>query len=196
MTEDCIPPGSAANPGILLRLALPSTPFEFLFDMTTQTYRDFNVTDGPPQPLLRYSVSKVVGLPQVCGLTHDDNTVVEVLCTATNYDDFNIRSLIDGKANICITGLLDLLVEVVSFPPLPISVATKTGGISLDDCCTKKGLLPLTLEDGSFYYQPCYYCKNAVEIIKSPQAILADSDMLMLWQWTQMGHKDGSPGTI
>jgi hypothetical protein len=36
MTNDCIPPGSAANPGILLRPASPSTPFEFPCDITTQ----------------------------------------------------------------------------------------------------------------------------------------------------------------
>jgi hypothetical protein len=98
----------------------------------------------------------MVGLPRLCGLTHDKKYSGKVLCTATNYDDFDIRSLIDGGANICITRLLDLLVEVVSIPPLPISVATKKGGISLDDCCTKRGLLPLTLADGSFSYQPCY----------------------------------------
>jgi hypothetical protein len=50
------------------------------------------------------------------------------------------------------------------------------------------------LEDGSFYYQPCYYCKNVVKTIISLQAILAASDVLM--RWTQTGHKDGSPGAI
>jgi hypothetical protein len=155
MTEDCIPPGSAANPGILLSPALLSTPFEFPFDMTTQTYGDLNLMEGLPLPLLRYSILKVVGLPRVCGLTHNNNIVVKVLCTVTNYDNFDICSLNDGGANFCIMGLLDLLVKVVSIPPLSISVATKTGGISLDDCCTKKVLLPLTLEDGSFYY-----CEN------------------------------------
>jgi hypothetical protein len=194
MTNDCIPLGSAANPGILLRTASPSTPFEFPFNITTQMYGDFNVTDGMPLPLLGCSVSKVVGLPQVCGLAHDDNIVIKVLQTAANYNDVDIRSLIDGGANICIMGLLDLLVEVVSIPPLSISVATMTGGISVDDCCTKKGLLPLTMGDGSSYYQPCYYCKNAVETIISPQAILAASDVLV--RWTQTGHKDGSPGTV
>jgi hypothetical protein len=69
-----------------------------------------------------------------------------------------------------------------------------TGGISVDDCCTKKGLLPLTMDDRSSYYQPCYYCKNAVETIISLQAILAASDVLV--RWTQMGHKDSSPETI
>jgi hypothetical protein len=162
--------------------------------MNTETYGDFNVTDGLPQPLLRYSISKVVGLPRLCNLAHNDNIVVKVLRTATNDDDFDIRSYINGGANICITGLMDLLIEVVFIPPLPKSVATKKGDISLDDCCTKRGLLPLTLADGSFYYQSCYYCKNAVETIISPQAILAASDMLI--RWTQAGHKDGSPGTI
>jgi hypothetical protein len=50
------------------------------------------------------------------------------------------------------------------------------------------------LDDGAVYYQPCYYCKNAVETIISPQAILTASDVLI--HWTQTGHKDGSPGTI
>ena len=106
----------------------------------------------------------------------------------------HLHSLMDGGANICLTGILDLLVDVESIPPLPILVATKTGDVSLDDCCTKKGLLLLTVADGSIYYQPCNYCKNAVETIMSSQAILASSDILV--QWTQMGHNDGCPGII
>jgi hypothetical protein len=133
MTNNCIPLGSAANPGILLRPASPSTPFEILFNITTQTYGDFYVTDVMPLPSLRYCISKVVGLPRVCGLAHNDNIVVKVLWTAANYNDVDIRSLIDGGANICITGLLDLLVKVGSISPLPISVTTMTGGISVDD---------------------------------------------------------------
>jgi len=83
---------------------------------------------------------------------------------------------------------------VVSIPPLPILVATTSGSISLDDCCTKRGFIPLTLADGSVYYQPCYYCKNATETIISPEAILAASDTLV--HWTQEGHKDDAPGRI
>ena len=79
MNEACIPPGSSANPGILLQSALPTIPFEFLFDMTTQSYGDFNVDDGLPQPLHMYSVSKVVGLSQVCRLAHKNDMVVKVL---------------------------------------------------------------------------------------------------------------------
>ncbi len=100
----------------------------------------------------------------------------------------------DSGANICLTGVLDLLVDVVTIASLPISVATKTGDITMDNCCTNKGLIPLTLADGLVYYQPCYYCKNAVETIISPQAIIASSDVLVTW--TQTGHKDGSPGMI
>ncbi len=94
-------------------------------------------------------------------------------------DMINNPSLVDGGANICITGILELLVDVESIAPLPISVATNSGTASVDNCCTKKGLLPISLDDGSIYYQPCFYCKNAVETIISQQAIVAASDVLI-----------------
>jgi hypothetical protein len=130
----------------------------------------------------------------VCGLELDSDLSVMVSRTKGVVDAIDNPSLIDGGANICITGILDLLVEVETIAPLPILVATTSGQISLDDCCTKHGLLPLTLNNGVIYYQPCYYCKNAVEMIISPHAILTVSDVLVCW--TQTGHKDGSPRTI
>jgi hypothetical protein len=39
---------------------------------------------------------------------------------AVGWDAFNNLSLMDGGANICIMGILGLLVDVVSIPPLPI----------------------------------------------------------------------------
>jgi hypothetical protein len=62
------------------------------------------------------------------------------------------------------------------------------------DCCTQRGLLPLQLADGGVYYQPCYYCENAVETIISPQAILDGSNTFV--KWSQTGYKDNSPGTL
>jgi hypothetical protein len=50
------------------------------------------------------------------------------------------------------------------------------------------------MEDGSVYYQPCYFCRNIVERIISPQAIVTNSDIFVTWQ--QTGHKDGSPGRL
>jgi len=128
-----------------------------------------------------------------CGLSLYSDLVIRVAQAITPTDAWDHPSLMDGGANICLTGVLDLLVDVVSIAPLPISVATKLGDISMDDCCTKKGLIPLTLEDGSVYYQPCYFCKNAVETIISPQA-LSSSDVLVTWM--QTGHKDGRTGSI
>jgi hypothetical protein len=77
---------------------------------------------------------------------------------------------------------------------MPISVAIEGAGASMADCCTKRGLLPLQLADGGVYYQPCYYCENAVETIISPQAILDGSDTFV--EWSQTGYKDNSPGTL
>ncbi len=74
--------------------------------------------------------------------------VVWVSRATTTSNEWDNPSLMDGGANICLTGVLDLLVQVVLIAPLLISVATKTGDISLDDCCTKRGLQPLTLTNG------------------------------------------------
>ncbi len=85
-------------------------------------------------------------------------------------------SLIAGGANICLTGDLGLLTDVITIPPMPISVALQ-GEIRIDDCCTAHGKIPLQLEDGLMYWQDCYYSKNAVKTIISPQAIVDLSDL-------------------
>jgi hypothetical protein len=71
------------------------------------------------------------------------------------------------------------LVDVVDIPPLPISVAVNGDDPTLDDSCTCRGYLSLKLSDGSTHWQLCFYCKNAVETIISPQAILASSDFFV-----------------
>ncbi len=96
----------------------------------------------------------------VCGLKGDEGSFVPIMRAAVGWDVFNNPSLMDGGANICITSILGLLVDVVSIPPLPILVASTSGTFLLDDCCTKRGLILLTISGGLVYYQPCYYCKN------------------------------------
>ena len=100
---------------------------------------------------------------------------------------------VDGGSKICLTGSFSLLVDTVSITPMPISVAIEGTGASLADCGTKHGLLPLQLADGGVYYQPCYFCENALEMIILPQAILDGSDTFV--EWSQTGYKDDSPGT-
>ena len=129
------------------------------------------------------SVTRVIGLPRIFGLRGDKDSYARVTArvnnTSTGSASVSSPSMMDGGANICVIGLLKLLVDVESIPPLPISIVTKTAKLSLDSCCTKKGLLPLALDGGSVYYQPCYYCKNATETIISPDAILQASDILV-----------------
>jgi hypothetical protein len=48
--EYLIPPGLSGDPGILLCPASPTSPFEFPFITTEDTYCNFNVLDGLPQP--------------------------------------------------------------------------------------------------------------------------------------------------
>jgi hypothetical protein len=85
-------------------------------------------------------------------------------------------SLINGGANICITGDINLLVDVVNIPPLSILVALHRDS-TLNDYCKARGLLPIQLDDGSVYWQICHYSKNAVETIISPQAIVNSGDV-------------------
>ncbi len=89
--------------------------------------------------------------------------------------------MVDGGSNVCITGNLGCLVDVSDIEPITISVALKGGPASYDNCITKRGLLPLTLSDGTSYYQPCYYCANMVKTIISPAAALASSDVFSGW---------------
>ncbi len=187
------PQGPIFDPAIMVRPSSPVTPFEFPFDLPRDyTPSCFDDTTSPYMPMA--SVTRVVGLPQVYGLKGDEGSYVRVMRTAGHLDPRDHPSLMDGWANICITGILGLLVDVETIPPLPILIATTSGSFSMDDCCTKKGLIPLTLSDGSVYYQPCYYCKNATETIISPKAIIAASDTLV--HWTQEGHRGDAPGSI
>jgi hypothetical protein len=183
------PAGSIFDPDGLARPPLPSTPFDFPFPTTsTDVLADAPPSEPPDLPSIMDSVTHVVGLPRVCGLLGDSAPCIK---SSTSLGD---ATLVDSGANICVTGLLETLVDVVSIPALPISVAVHGSNTSLDDCCTHRGLLPLTMEDGSVFYQPCYFCKNVVETIISPQAIVAGSDVFISWQ--QTGYKDGTPGRL
>jgi hypothetical protein len=174
----------------------PARPFEFPCDPTSSsvpspTYKThgpsiLRLAELPSFPLVMDSITQVVGSPRVFGLRSNGSLYVQVKRTAC--------SLIDGGANICLTGNLNLLVDVVDIKPLPISVAVGGEDTAVDNSCTQQGYLPLTLSDGSTHWQLCFYCKNAIETIISPQAILANSDVFA--SWMQTGFKDGRPGQI
>jgi hypothetical protein len=158
------------------------------------------LADLPDMPFAMDSVTHVVSLPRICCLSGDSLTSVTIHTSSAN----NMPLLdmganicvtpVDMGAKICVTGLLETLVDVIAIPSLPISVVVHGSGVSLDDCCTHCGLPSLPLEDCTVYYQMCYFCKNIVETIISPQAIIASSDLFVTRQ--QTGHKDGSPGRL
>ena len=104
-------PGSLADPRLLICPASPTTPFEFPFQVAEETYCDFNVSSGLPCVDLMDSVTHVVGLPRVCGLSLDSDLVVRVSRATTSSEVWDNPSLMDGGANICLTGVLDLLLD-------------------------------------------------------------------------------------
>jgi hypothetical protein len=107
----------------------------------------------------------------------------------------SLESLVDGGANICVTGDIALLNDLISIPPLPISVALH-GESTMDDCCTAHGRLPIQLDDGLVFWQQCYYSKNVIETIISPQLIVNSSNVFCSWQQTGYRDDDGTPGSI
>ena len=58
----------------------------------------------------------------------------------------------DAGANICLMGDPSILARAVNIPLLPIMVALNGNGSSLDNCCTKKGYIPLTLSNGTIHW--------------------------------------------
>ncbi len=135
-------------------------------------------------PLLSDSIVQVKCCPHIFRLCNNSRLTIRIK---------KLLSLIDGGANICLTNNLNLLVDAINIQPLPITVALDNK-VTLNDCCTKQGFIPLTLADGSIHWQVCYYCANMAETIISSQAILASSNVFALW--TMTGFKDGSPGFI
>jgi len=152
-----------------------NTNLDGLSDLTV-LQANFNAYSPP-----RGSVIHIRCRPRVFGLRRDSASTV-------------VAKLVDGGAYICVTGDLSTLVNIKEIPPMPISVAIAGNAISSDDCCTKCGYTPLTLDDGNLYWQLCYCCANVIETIISPQAVIATSDVFT--SWTQTGYKDSRPGSI
>ena len=55
-------------------------------------------------------------------------------------------------------------------------------------------MTPLQLDDGSIYWQVCYFFINAVETIISPQAIVDLSDVFQSWHQTGYRRGVSTPG--
>ena len=140
------------------------------------------------------SVHRVITCPWVLGFQGGGQSYARINLTAMATLATPGR-LIDGSANICITGNLDSIVDVVAIPPLLFLVAVE-GESSIDDCCTARGMTLLQLDDGSIYWQVCYFCKNTVETIISPQAIVDSSAVFQLWHQTGYWYGVSTPGCI
>jgi hypothetical protein len=131
---------------------------------------------GPPRS---GSVNPVITCQRVLGFCGDGQLYACINLTAI-VSSKPSGCLIDGGANICMTGDLCLLTDAIAITPIPISVALQ-GVTTIDNCCMVRGKIPLQLDDGSIYWQDCYYSKNAVETIISPQAIVDSSNVFKSW---------------
>jgi hypothetical protein len=164
----------------------PTTPFEFPFytPSTLRTLSSNSILQHKDTITPSASVIQMIVNPRVFGIKGDCRASVQI-------KDW---SLMDAGANICLTGDLTILADAVNISPLPITVPLNGNKPTVDDCCTMKGYIPLTLSDGAIHWQLCYYSANVNETIISPQAILASSDIFA--SWTMTGYKTNKPGAI
>jgi hypothetical protein len=150
----------------------PNNPANHHFSLASVSDQLSDLAALQVLPSISDSVVHVKFCPQVFRLWNNSQSTIPIK---------KLLSLIDGGANICLTNNLNLLVDAINIPPLPITVALDNK-VTLNDCCTKRSFIPLTLADGSIHWQICYYCANAAKTIISPQAILAaSSDIFASW---------------
>jgi hypothetical protein len=196
---NCCTASLHSHTGLLLHMLVHDGPETYpspfgLFKDSWDTTAPVLLPDSLRGPRSFGSVQWVLSCPRVLGFQGGGWSYACINFSAMATSTTPGR-LIVGGANICITGNMDSLFDVVAIPPLSISVAVE-GKPSLDDCCTARGMTPLQLNDGSIYWQVCYFCKNAVETIISPQAIVDSSDVFQSWHQTGYRHGVFTPGCI
>ena len=118
--------------------------------------------------------------------THKPHPITIVGLTH-NQDPPPSSSMADTGANVCITNDESILVDVVDIDPIPLGVAVKSLD-SVASLCTRRGLLPIPLLDGTYHYQPFLVNANASDTILSPAHVMWSSKRIAKWQ--QSGSKD------
>jgi hypothetical protein len=141
----CSPSGS-----LMARIAhdgpLQPAPFDFIDDVDMCALLPDSLR-GPPGS---GSVNRMITCPCVLGFCGDCQSYACINLTAIPSSQ-PPGCLIDGGANICLTGDLCLLTDVIAITPIPISAALQ-GVTTIEDCCTVCGKIPLQLDDGSIYW--------------------------------------------
>ena len=196
------PPGSMFDPEVVTRPISPNSVATFPIDLKQDQEFQSILAELPEIPNILDSLAHIVSTPRVFGIGVDAKSHVRLRRSDTQSSKYHFAAnalassdngfhsqskMADGGSNICLTPHLHLLVDIQEMArPIPISIALDGTEQSLDYCCTKRGLLPIMMDDGEPIYQSCFYCKNAAETIISPQAILDGSDIFTSWH--QIGY--------
>jgi hypothetical protein len=181
------PPGSLSSEcaGTLLSRAV--VPLDLDEDARISAF----MAELPPPLSVQDSSIHIVGCPRVYGIFGDKTRVYSYTHTATPPH----TGLCDSGANLCMTNNPHLLVDVRPCKPFSISLATSDGSNSHTNVCSRRGLLPIPLTDGTVYYQTCIINPYASETFISPQAII-DSSAGSFDKWQMKGFSQGRPGVL
>ncbi len=119
-------------------------PTTVVVDLHAEQVSDSLLTTLPQPPFINDSVTHIFCSPRVCGVHTDHKSSITIRCNPTS-----TNRMINGGSNVCVTGDLGSLLDVVDIKPITILFALEGALESYDDCITKHGLLPLSLLYGT-----------------------------------------------
>jgi hypothetical protein len=77
----------------------------------------------------------------------------------------SLSQMVASLWDVCITGDLGILLDVIDIAPISISVAIEGVPSSSVDCITKRGLLPLTMTNGSHSTNPASIVRTLSKLL-------------------------------
>ena len=143
----CVPPSFPPN-SLFDLTSRPISPTSVTIDLRANQELDSTLAQLPDLPSIMDSVTHVVCSPRVCGVHGDSSSIT------LHKNMSKAQKMVDGGSNICVTGDIGLLLDIVDVEPYAISVAPEGAPSSYDDCITKQGLSHSLLLMGQHTIKP------------------------------------------
>ena len=158
-----------------------SKPFEQFTPTTTSTTATDNLNPVEVTSLIATFVSEL----RVLGLHKDQPGLVT--CTVSIQGE----SVADSGSNVCLTNNEHMLIDVVDILPDHVGLAVKDDTLNRSSC-SRKGYLPMLLDDGTIHHQIFLVHDQASDTIISLERILFFEQTLsqLVPNWTQ-NQRDG-----
>ena len=111
----CVPPSFPPN-SLFDLTSRPISPTSVTIDLRANQELDSTLAQLPDLPSIMDSVTHVVCSPRVCGV-HGDSSSIKL-----HNNMLKAQKMVDGGSNVCVTGDIGLLLDVIDVEPFAISI--------------------------------------------------------------------------